>query len=40
MVSCEKERAVTAAMTVFRVRMRKIVKMRDEIMSKAYKGLF
>jgi hypothetical protein len=40
MVSCEIERAVGAAMTVARVRTKKILKIRDEIMSKAYKGLF
>jgi hypothetical protein len=40
MVSFEKERAVSAVMPVVRVRMRKILKMRDEIISKAYKALF
>jgi hypothetical protein len=40
MVIFEKDRAVSAVMPVVRVRMRKIVKMRDEIISKTFKGLF
>jgi hypothetical protein len=40
MVWCEKERTISAVMTIARVRTKKIVKMRDEIISKAYKGVF
>jgi hypothetical protein len=40
MVSKEKDRAVEAAMTVARVRMKRIVRARDEAIYKAFKGLF
>ena len=40
MVNSEKDRAVNALMTLARDRMRKIVKSKDEIMSRTLKDLF
>jgi hypothetical protein len=40
MVNIERDKAVSAVMTVVRVRMKKFVKVRDEIIPKAFKGLF
>ncbi len=40
MVSFEKDKGINSVMTVARVRMRRIVKARDEAISKTFKGLF
>jgi hypothetical protein len=40
MITREKDNAIPAVMSMARVRIKMIVKMRDEIMSRALKDLF
>jgi hypothetical protein len=40
MVSFEKDKGINTVMTRAGVRMKRIVKARDEAISKAFKGLF